>query len=158
MAKTMAGKDAHELPVGDKVYATKVDANLKKDRITFRIIECDACNGTAQPSSYMADIYFDFPKGSLETTSVPDIEDTIAKVFAIDTPQTEAQPPAPTPGPQEPAPAQGPPKSVQLGQTIDQVAAILGQPEKTVNLGSKQIYVYKDLKVTFTDGKVSDVQ
>ena len=33
-----------------------------------------------------------------------------------------------------------------------------GQPEKTVNLGSKQIYVYKDLKVTFVNGKVSDVQ
>jgi hypothetical protein len=45
-----------------------------------------------------------------------------------------------------------------LGQTIDQVVAALGQPDKIVNLGSKQIYVYKDLKVTFVDGKVADVQ
>ncbi|MGD1154999.1 MAG: hypothetical protein ABSA41_04140 [Terriglobia bacterium] len=43
------------------------------------------------------------------------------------------------------------------GQTLDQVAAVFGQPEKTVNLGSKQIYVYKDLKITFVDGKVSNV-
>ena len=48
--------------------------------------------------------------------------------------------------------------SIQLGQTIDEVVAALGQPEKAVNLGSKQIYVYKDLKVTFVNGKVSDVQ
>jgi hypothetical protein len=41
---------------------------------------------------------------------------------------------------------------------VDQVVAILGQPEKSVDLGSKQIYVYKDLKVTFVNGKVSDVQ
>jgi len=38
------------------------------------------------------------------------------------------------------------------------VKAALGPPEKIVNLGAKQIYVYKDLKVTFVNGKVSDVQ
>ncbi len=38
------------------------------------------------------------------------------------------------------------------------MVAALGQPEKIVNLGPKQIYVYKDLKVTFLKGKVSDVQ
>ena len=156
LATAMAGKDTSQLPVGDKVYVTKIDANLKKDRVTFRIIECDACNGTAQPSSYKADIFFEFPKGSLQTTSVPDVEDTIAKVFAIDTPTTEAQPPAPAP--QGPPPAQAPPASIQLGQTIDQVVAALGQPKKTVDLGSKKIYVYKDLKVTFVNGKVTDVQ
>jgi hypothetical protein len=38
------------------------------------------------------------------------------------------------------------------------VLAALGKPDKIVNLGAKQIYVYKDLKVTFLNGKVSDVQ
>jgi len=42
--------------------------------------------------------------------------------------------------------------------TIDQVQASLGQPSKVVNLGPKQIYVYKDLKVTFLNGRVVDVQ
>ena len=45
-----------------------------------------------------------------------------------------------------------------MGQTTDQVVASLGQPQKVVNLGSKQIYVYKDLKITFLNGKVADVQ
>jgi len=42
--------------------------------------------------------------------------------------------------------------------TTDQVQGALGQPAKVVNLGPKQIYVYKDLKVTFFNGKVVDVQ
>ena len=53
---------------------------------------------------------------------------------------------------------QAAPVSVSLGQTIAQVTASLGQPAKVVNLGPKQIYVYQDMKVTFKDGKVSDVQ
>jgi hypothetical protein len=163
MAVAMAGKNARQLPTGEKVYVTKIDVNPKKDKVTFRIIECDACNGSAQPSSYKADVFFEFPKGSLATTSVPDVEDTIAKVFAIDTGTTEAQPAQPPGQPEQPeavqpAPAQAPPVQIQLGQTIDQVVAALGQPEKIVDLGAKKIYVYKDLKVTFVNGKVSDVQ
>jgi hypothetical protein len=38
------------------------------------------------------------------------------------------------------------------------VQGSLGKPDKIVNLGAKQIWVYKDLKVTFLNGKVSDVQ
>jgi hypothetical protein len=49
-------------------------------------------------------------------------------------------------------------KSVDLGQTPTQVEAALGKPDKIVNLGSKMIYVYKDMKIIFVEGKVSDVQ
>ncbi|MGB8837966.1 MAG: hypothetical protein WCC67_14535, partial [Candidatus Acidiferrales bacterium] len=56
-----------------------------------------------------------------------------------------------------PAPA-APPATVEIGQTPDQVTAILGQPDKIINLGAKQIFVYKDLKVTFVKGKVTDAQ
>ena len=50
------------------------------------------------------------------------------------------------------------PPQIQLGQTTDEVVAALGPPEKIVDLGAKKIYVYKDLKITFINGKVSDVQ
>ena len=55
------------------------------------------------------------------------------------------------------APA-APPAEISLGQTIDQVTAILGQPKSVVDLGAKKIYVYKDMKVVFNAGKVTDVQ
>ena len=50
------------------------------------------------------------------------------------------------------------PVTISLGQTIEQVMAIQGDPQKIVDLGAKKIYVYSDIKITFTDGKVSDVQ
>ena len=61
------------------------------------------------------------------------------------------------PGPNAGTPAAGP-INIDVGQTIDQVTTALGTPLKIVNLGAKRIYVYKDIKVTFTDGKVTDVQ
>ena len=50
------------------------------------------------------------------------------------------------------------PKTVELGQTVDQVQAVLGKPETIINLGTKVTFVYKNLKVVFADGKVVDVQ
>ena|SRR5579883_79595 len=48
--------------------------------------------------------------------------------------------------------------TVQAGQTRETVESLLGRPEKVIDLGPKIVYVYKDLKLTFVDGKVSDVQ
>jgi hypothetical protein len=57
-----------------------------------------------------------------------------------------------------PAQATAPPATISLGQTMDQVQAMLGDPKQIVDLGSKKIYVYANMKVIFIDGKVSDVQ
>ena len=59
------------------------------------------------------------------------------------------------------APAEGPsgpPPTIALGQTTDQVMAAIGQPTRIVDLGAKKIYSYPDMKITFQNGKVSDVQ
>ncbi len=48
--------------------------------------------------------------------------------------------------------------TISLGMTFAEVEGALGQPRNTVDLGAKKIYVYKDLKVTFLKGRVSDVQ
>jgi hypothetical protein len=50
------------------------------------------------------------------------------------------------------------PASIDKGMTTDQVQAAMGKPDKIVNLGAKTIYYYKDMKVIFLSGKVSDVQ
>ena len=62
---------------------------------------------------------------------------------------------APPPPPDAP-PAQ--PPTVAMDQTPDQVVAILGQPQKKAKIGTKEIYFYKDVKVTFVNGKVKDIQ
>ena len=75
-------------------------------------------------------------------------------------PQAAADPPAVIPPPPPPPTDEPPaaPKTTSLGQTTEQVVANLGPPEKIVKLGAKQIYIYKDFKVTFVSGKVTDVQ
>jgi hypothetical protein len=51
-----------------------------------------------------------------------------------------------------------PPKSIELGDALERVQAVIGQPEKIVNLGAKVIHIYKDMKIVYVDGKVTDVQ
>jgi len=158
--------------VGDKVYPTKIDVNLNKAKISFTVVSCDACNGIDPPTSMKGEVVFQFAKGYLEKAGVGDVEDLIGKVFLIsnddqqgqeDQGQQQQQQQASAPAPrQRQAPQQqqqrAEPQTVQLGMTTDQVQNVLGQPDKIFNVGSKQIYVYKDVKVTFQNGKVADVQ
>ncbi|HLM82736.1 MAG TPA: hypothetical protein VK302_19195 [Terriglobales bacterium] len=163
--------------VGNKVYPSKVIVNLPKDQVVISIVDCDSCNNVSPTTFFKADVIFQFAKGSLATAAAPQVEDTIGGLLAIDdsggdqggnngqqggndqqgnnqqggdqgAAQGQAQQQAPPPEPQQ----------IEKNQTPDQVKAALGNPDKIVNLGSKQIYVYKDLKVTFINGKVSDVQ
>lgn len=50
------------------------------------------------------------------------------------------------------------PPTIAFGQSIDEVTASLGAPVTVIDLGSKKIYKYKDMKITFNDGKVSNVE
>jgi len=59
---------------------------------------------------------------------------------------------APPPPPPAPAP------TISLGETKAEVTAAFGEPARKAVLGPKEIFVYKDMKVTFTNGKVSNVE
>jgi uncharacterized membrane protein YgcG len=164
-----------------KVYPSKISVNMAKDQVVMGIIACDSCNNTDPKTFYKTDVVFQFAKGSLASANPSTIEDAIAGLLALDDSggdqgnngngngngngqgngndqgggnnqgggggggQAQNAPP--------PEPAQ-----IEKGQTPDQVKAAIGNPDKIINLGAKQIYVYKDIKVTFLNGKVSDVQ
>lgn len=49
-------------------------------------------------------------------------------------------------------------KTIKIGMSPDEVKKSLGNPDKIVDLGAKQIYVYKDMKIVFLNSQVSDVQ
>jgi hypothetical protein len=178
-------QSTHLFQVGDKVYPSKIEVNAGKDTVTIGIVACDTCNKTDPPTYNKANVVFQFPKGTLASTNAGAVEDTIGQLLTISTddqgespsadqgggqpaadqgnqPQAGEQGGAPAAAaPQQPAPQDQPPAepaSIDKGMTPDQVQGALGKPDKIVNLGSKQIYVYKDLKVTFLNGKVSDVQ
>jgi hypothetical protein len=51
-----------------------------------------------------------------------------------------------------------PTATIKLGMSLQEVTAIKGAPKTTVDMGSKVIATYPDLKLTFQDGKLADVQ
>jgi hypothetical protein len=81
--------------------------------------------------------------------------DNVEKEVATTAPALSATVAAPPGGP----PQTGPPPETSVGQTIEQVVANNGQPARIAEgAGGKKIYMYKDMKVTFIGGKVTDVQ
>jgi hypothetical protein len=160
----------HLFQVGDKVYPSKIDINVAKDTVALGIVACDSCNNTDPKTFYKATVIFQFPKGKLEKASAGEVEDTIGQLLSINEDTQQQSQSGQQQGGQEqaqqqaaPAQAQQPqqqaePQTIEKGQTPDQVQAALGKPDKIVNLGTKQLYIYKDMKITFVNGKVADVQ
>ncbi|MGH9714764.1 MAG: hypothetical protein ACRD5M_15835 [Candidatus Acidiferrales bacterium] len=52
----------------------------------------------------------------------------------------------------------GQPATIQIGDTLAQVVKAMGMPKQIVNLGTSQMYVYSDLKITFEHGRVVNVE
>jgi hypothetical protein len=48
--------------------------------------------------------------------------------------------------------------ALTLGLSIDQAKAIQGEPEKVLEVFSRKILVYKDLRITFTNGRLTDIE
>jgi len=158
------------LPLEEKVYVTKIQADLKNDKVTLSLIECDTCNNVQQASNFKAQIAFQFPKGYISGgADAGQVADLISQVLAPDQSGDqgggqqggEQGGQQGNGGGQQQAAPPEPPKETQTidkGQTEEQVVGILGKPDKIVNLGAKKLYIYKDMKITFIGGKVSDVQ
>jgi hypothetical protein len=167
---------------GEKVWVTKIEC--RDDGVVFDLYT-DAYADVRYKAALK--FYFN-PKGPIpavddmdklvaEVFKVQPAEDTTAAAPAAGAAAPAAAAAAPAPAPVAAAPApeaalppiappppppdepQAPPKELKMGQTKDEVVANFGQPEKVVKLGTKEIYYYKDLgKVTFVNGKVTDVQ
>jgi len=154
------------LTIGEKVYVSKIDINRKDSKVSMAIIECDSCNSVQDASQRKAQVVFQFPKDYLAGADGGQISDVISQVLEIqpeeaaqqDQPQDAQQGQQQAQQPQQPESPAQPPPTIQLGQTIDDVTNLLGTPTKVVNLGVKQIYIYKDMKVVFLRGRVADVQ
>jgi hypothetical protein len=159
----------HWFQVNEQVYPLKFEVDLKADRVSVTIVSSDY--------AYKGRLHFQFNRGSLATATTAQVQDVIGQVLAFDSSKNSTTPaqtpsaPADAPANQPPVPTattqfqpiQPPPppqetRRVESGQTPEAVVGILGQPERIVDLGSKLIYVYRELKITFVDGKVADVQ
>lgn len=144
-----AGK-SREFVAGEKFFVTKIDTQT--DGVMFALL-----SDPIKDVRYRATLKFPFARGT--TPSPDDVAGMVAEVVKIDAPdnaqdqnasgqQGAAAAPA--------APAQT--KTIAIGQTRDQVIAMFGVPSKVVQLGKKEIDIFPDMKVTFVQSKVVDVQ
>jgi hypothetical protein len=175
------------LAAKEKVYLLKMEAKDDAVIFTVQTCgTCDPAAVDPSHKPFVASISFKFIKGFLAVTNLKQVQDAIGALLLVpdagaaaqpaadaaqntqqNNQQTQAQPPAqaaaPDPPPakfepiKEPPPPPPPQPKLEKGLTIDQVVAQLGQPETTATVGEKQIYLFKEWKVTFINGKVSDI-
>lgn len=156
------GCNARKFVAGEKFWITGIV--LHKDGILVSTYS-DPYNDVR----FYGEILFAFPKG--QVPPVDEFTKTVAEVITVQpaddqgaqgAQQSAAAPvSAPTPMaeiPPPPPPSDTPPPTIALGQTKDQVTALFGVPARVAKVGTKEIYYYKDMKVTFSAGKVSNVE
>jgi hypothetical protein len=152
------------LEKGDKVFPTKLEVGRDEVKIAFGY-----CSGDpGQAAVYTGQVVIEFPRDSLKTTGVTQIEDKIAEVFSADNIEQRGQGGGQQDGQQSnqqgqdsaPQDNQGSACNVEIGQTIDQLVSACGQPaNQAKGAGTKLIYFYTQpkLKVTLVDNKVADI-
>ena len=166
------GCPSRKFVAGEKFWITGIVA--QKDGILVSTFSDPYPDSYGNQVRYFGEVKFPFAKGSVPPSEV--FVKTFSEVITIDggTDQggrgdqasqvpTPAVPAEAAPAPMQdvappPPPADAAPPTIALGQTKDQVTAAFGQPQKTAKLGAKEVYYYKDMKVTFTQGKVTDVE
>ncbi len=126
------------LAPNDKVYVTRIF--VKKDAVQLELLTVDVTTlGDGQGTRYRAELNVKLP--GLDSMSPEDVKKTIDGVIT------------------DPATASAvESKTIKLGMSPDEVKKSLGNPDKIVDLGAKQVYIYKDMKVVFLNSQVSDVQ
>jgi hypothetical protein len=155
----------HTFVAGEKFWVTEVVA--QKGGILVKTFSEPYPDSSGNKIRYYGEIAFPFAKHS--APSVEDFVKTVSEVITVQPADDSGQPaqaaasaaaPAPAfmPDTPPPPPSDTPPPTIALGQTKDQVTAALGQPTRRAKVGVKEIFFYKDQKVTFTNGKVSDVE
>lgn len=159
----MTNGNPHYRPFGrgERWIPTKLE--VKKAEVYLEVVTAEA-----QDVGYFKTIVvFQLEKKHLLTPADFDrVLGVMREVFRpeeISQPRAEPTPVVATPSYIEPPPPPAPPpepptKSIEVGSSIAQVIDALGQPGKVIKFGSKEIYFYKIIKVTFLNGKVSDLQ
>lgn len=150
------------LEKGDKVFPTKLEVDKDDVKVSFGY-----CSGDpGQAVVYTGEVIIEFPKDSLKSASVTQIEDKIAEVFSADSGDQQAQG-----GGEDNQQSQGnhdpqsqnsqPNCNPEVGQTVDQVVSACGQPaNQSKGANGKLLYFYNQpkIKIIFLSGKVTDTE
>jgi hypothetical protein len=156
---------------GEKFWVTDI-------KVVSNGIEVDTFSDPFNDVRYFGEVTFPLTKGAIPSADA--FAKTFSEVMTVQSGDSNASsgggtaPAAPAPGAAAeaaappppmapiappPPPADAAPPTIEVGQTVAQVVAAFGQPTRIMKpSATKQIYVYKDMKVTFAKGIVSNVE
>jgi hypothetical protein len=141
------GRNSQLLKKGQRVVLTSIkiidyqgDDVLRLFFLTADTIE-RVERGNTTTRRYKGSLDYFFPGGHLQTAKFEEVKKAINAAIVAESEYQDAGA-----------------ATVSLGMSPTEVESVLGKPSKVVDLGSKKIYVYSDIKITFVDGKVADVQ
>ncbi|HET6421739.1 MAG TPA: hypothetical protein VFG19_16400 [Geobacteraceae bacterium] len=142
------------LKTGDRLYLYGVRTGNDFVQLDLFTVRTFIVTGTRGPTPLQASVRYRYDEGLAGVTSKQVMED-IGAWFRIEggagaDRETEQD------GGNGPGGGPAATRTVNLGQSQQEVTAILGEPEKKILLGKKAVFVYRDLKVVFIDGKVAD--
>ncbi|HCE69219.1 MAG: hypothetical protein A2X82_00720 [Geobacteraceae bacterium GWC2_55_20] len=143
-ALTLGGNLDGSLKVGDRLYLYGIssgDDYVELNLFTVKTFVVTG-SGTRGPTPLQATTRFRYD-GGLAGVSSRQVMNDIAHWFRTEEEARRAPDGTAT-------------RTIRLGQTRDEVVAIFGAPEKEILLGSKTVLVYRDVKVVFVDGRVTD--
>lgn len=139
----MFGTSGDTRPVmpGERFYVVGID--LKDDAIIFRLVSLDThvvvnADQSVQ-SRFRMLLKFPLAKGVADTLTVADVHRLTGPIFSVEG--------APAPAPE-----------VRLGEGQADVEKAFGRPDKIVDLGTKKVLTYGNLKIILVDNKVSDAE
>ena len=136
------GDAGKTLSVGEEMYLYRVQVTKKVVNAFLGTVESHSMQvgGKMKMKPYQLALQFKYSEG-ISGIDASRVLDDIAKFFSTD---------------REVAASDD--DTLRLGQTPDQVVGVMGPPKRKVDLGGKLIYSYDDLKITFENGVVVNVE
>ena len=121
--------NSRTLSPNEKVYVTQI--TVRKDSVLMELLTTDVTTlGDGRGTRYRAELNVKLP--GLDTMTPDDVKKVIDTVLT------------------DPATASAvETKTVKLGMSPDEVKKSLGNPDKIMDLGAKQVFVYKDMLALF---------
>ncbi len=157
-----------KLRAGDRLYLYKIETGDDYvDLGLFTVKEFMVTgSGTKGPIQLQATTRFQY-EGGLAALRADQVLDDIGAWFSTEggasSRASDVQPAPVGEVPQAAGKAESrtednPSKTVKLGQTPEEVIAVMGEPDRKVLLGAKSVFIYGKMKLIFIDWRLTDAE
>lgn len=126
------------LKVGERLRLYGVRADESGLELELATVSTFGVTGSRSPISLQALVRFDYDAGLASLTSRRVLDDVAAWLASENAVRSA--------------------RTVRQGQSMEEVVSILGEPEKKVVLDAKTVFIYRDMKLIFREGRLADLE